>query len=70
MEYIEVGQNERPIGAPVIEENLKYVFPGIEITPETMALHGYRPILENKPEVTAKQYLQRLHFSKQGASKV
>jgi hypothetical protein len=66
MEYIEVGQNEKPIGAAVLEENLRYVFPGIEITPETMAPHGYRPILENKPEITAKQSLQKLHFSRQG----
>lgn len=68
MEYVEVGQDGRPISAPVLEENLRYVFPGIEITPETMNLHGYRPILENKPEITAKQELQRLHFSKEDES--
>lgn len=66
MEYIEVGQNEEPIGAPVLEENLRYVFVGVDITPENMHPHGYRPILDNKPELTAAQMLRRLHFSKEG----
>jgi hypothetical protein len=66
MEYIEVGQNEQPIGAPILEENLKYVFPNLHVIPENMHQHGYRPILDNKPEITAKQELRRLHFSKEG----
>lgn len=66
MEYIEVGQHGDPIGHPVLKENLQYVFPGIEITPETMAPHGYRPILENKPVLTAKQAATKAGFSKQG----
>lgn len=66
MEYIQIGQQGEPIAYPVLEENLRYVFPGIEITPETMAPHGYRPILENKPNIQANQVVRRLGFSKQG----
>lgn len=66
MEYIEVGQRGEPIGNPVLEENLRYVFPGIEITPETMSPHGYRPILDNKPNIQPNQALRRLDFVKQG----
>ena len=66
MEYIEVGQRGEPIGNPVLKENLQYIFSDVEITPETMFKHGYRPILENKPIVTTKQTVQRNGFSKQG----
>ena len=65
MEYIEVGQQGEPIGNPVLEENLRYVFPDIDITPETMFGHGYRPILENKPTLTTKQIVQKNGFTKQ-----
>lgn len=65
MEYIEVGQNEEPIGFPVLKENLQYVFPGIEITPETMAPHGYRPILDNKPVINPGQQLERQQLIKE-----
>lgn len=66
MEYIKVGEQDEPISHPVLEENLRYVFPGIPITPETMAPHGYKPILDNKPTITTKQTARRLGFSKQG----
>jgi hypothetical protein len=66
MEYIEVGQLGNPIGHPILESNLQYIFPGVEITPENMFVHGYRPILENKPIITAKQIAQKNGFSKEG----
>lgn len=66
MEYIEVGQNDMPVGYPVLEENLRYVFPDVEITPDNMLGYGYRPILENTPTLTVKQTAEKNGFIKQG----
>lgn len=65
MEYIQIGQQGEPVANPVLEENLRYVFPGIPITPETMEPHGYKPILENKPSILPNQILRRMGFTKQ-----
>lgn len=62
--YIELGSNGQAVGFPVLKQNLAYVFPNEEITPENMLKHGYHIILDSPPTVNDSQRLEKSGFSK------
>lgn len=63
-QYIEIGSGGQAVGLPVLKQNLGYIFPNEEITPENMLRHGYHIILDNPPTINDSQRLEKLGFSK------
>lgn len=62
--YIELGSSGDIVGYPVVSQNLGYIFPSEEITPENMLRHGYHLIIDEPPEINDSQRLDNIGFSK------
>jgi hypothetical protein len=61
--YIELGSSGQAVGFPVLSQNLGYIFPEEEITPENMLRHGYHIIIDSPPEINDSQRLDKNGFS-------
>jgi len=61
--YVQIDESGNAIGYPVLKENLTFLIEG-EFSDEKVAVFGYVPILEAKPELAPNQRAEYSGYSK------